>query len=102
MENEEIQPEGESQKERLEPSQEQEAPKEEEVVEPVVPEEQEMEPPVVAPLSSQEPLRDPRTGELLRDQSPGVPNSAWVGKHNISDVENTAKEPKVAEADFAE
>ena len=27
-------------------------------------------------------LLDPRTGKPLRNQSPGVPNSPWVGKHS--------------------
>lgn len=70
-------------------------------VEPTKPEEEEMEPPTVTPGPPKEPLRDPRTGELLRDQSPGVPDSKWVGKHSTNDVENAdVKEPKIAESDF--
>ena len=59
---------------------------------------EEMEPPSVAP-ASKEPLRDPHTGELLRDQDPGVPESNWVGGHKITDVDDT-KEPAIAETDF--
>lgn len=65
------------------------------------PEEEDEEPQeTTAPVSS-EPLRDPRTGALLRDQSPGVPNSPWVGKHNPSDVDGAPiKEKVVPESDF--
>ncbi len=37
-------------------------------------------------------LRDPTTGEPLRNQNPGVPNSKWVGKHKAGDVDHEAME----------
>lgn len=63
-----------------------------------IPEEVEMEQPVNQGL-----LRDPRTGELLRDQSPGVPESPWVGQHKVGDVDSeTIREPAIPKADFGE
>lgn len=33
-------------------------------------------------------LKDPTTGQPLRNQDPGVPNSPWVGTHNVHDMDN--------------
>lgn len=42
-------------------------------------------------------LTDPRTGKPLRDQNPGVPDSKWVGKHGVNDVDDVLNLKKAQE-----
>jgi len=99
MTDEQTQPDSESPLNSPEQPQPQPEEAEETEVVPLLPDEEEMEPPIAAPASS-EPLRDPRTGELLRDQNPGVPNGEWIGKHHIGGADSEKKEPTIPDSDF--
>lgn len=44
----------------------------------------------IAPEVTPKVLKDPKTGAPLRNQHPGVPDSPWVNKHRISDMDGGA------------